>query len=213
VVPFQSVNHQSAGPPVPPLHAEASKEVFFGSLSAENLWLVMFLVYFFTLQSSYSKTCGARHRITNCSRCSHVFQCGSHSVSSGRRELCVHAFELGTVAWYMHLLQGVPTLLLWSVVCCLQFCASIMTKAKHFHCQGMLHGIHGGGSHGFVHGIKVTMSTELTLLILSWVIFICSVVSGISPLIRYLYNLTPIRVATWSKAWMVVGIYSVFMCG
>jgi hypothetical protein len=172
----------------------------------------MFLVYFFTLQSFHSKTCGARHRITNCSRCSHVFQCGSHSVSSGRRELCVHAFELGTVAWYMHLLRGVPTLLLWSVVCCLQFYASRMTKAKHFIvkecCMASMEVAH----------MDLFMVSKWPCL-LNWLCtnpllshFVYSVVSRISLLIRYLYNLTLIRVALWSKAWMVVGIYSVFMC-
>jgi hypothetical protein len=80
------INHWTAGPPVPLLHAAASEEAFYGGLLAEQLLGGMFLVYFFAVQSCHGKTCGATHRITNYSWCSHVFQCGSHSVSSGMRE-------------------------------------------------------------------------------------------------------------------------------
>jgi hypothetical protein len=54
------------------------------------------------------------------------------------------------------------------VVCPLPFYTSqtgahVLTKAKWFHGQGMLHGILGDDSDGFVHGIAVPMSIELTL--------------------------------------------------
>jgi hypothetical protein len=38
-----------------------------------------------------------------------------------------------------------------------------LAKAKCLHCQGILCGILGDDSHGFVHGIRVAMSTELML--------------------------------------------------
>jgi hypothetical protein len=160
VVPFQS---QWTTDQQDPLYhccmQQPVKKCPLGVCQQNNLWVLMFLVYFFTLQSSHSKTCGTTHKITNCSWCSHTFWYGSRLVSSGRRELCLYA--RWSEIWISCMVY--PHLPLCSVVCCLEFYTSRRTKAKHFHCQGMFHGIHGGDSHGFVHIIRVTMSIEPTL--------------------------------------------------
>jgi hypothetical protein len=44
---------------------QPSKLCSLGVCQQNNLLVVMFLVYFFTLQSHHSKTCGATHRIKN----------------------------------------------------------------------------------------------------------------------------------------------------
>jgi hypothetical protein len=54
--------------------------------------------------------------------------------------------------------------------------AHVLTKAELFHIQGMLHGILGGNCRGFVRGIRVPMSVELTcysssLLVILYVLF------------------------------------------
>jgi hypothetical protein len=59
-------------------------------------------------------------------------------------------------------------LLVYSVVCPLPFQTArgsglFLAAAKHLHCQGILHGIVGDDSRGFVHGNRVDMSIELTL--------------------------------------------------
>jgi hypothetical protein len=133
--------------------------------------------------------CGPTHRITNCSQCSHVFRCSSPSAPSGRTKSCLHAFKLGTFARHIYTCCKVPPPLpLHSVVCPLPFytCgrnAHVLTKAKRFHCQGMLHGILGGDSHEFVYGIRVAISVELnSVLFYSLRHFKCIVVSFLDPL-------------------------------
>jgi hypothetical protein len=58
-------------------------------------------------------------------------------------------------------------LLLHSVVCPLECHTSgssshFLTIAKRFYCQEMLNGILGGDSHGFVHGISLSVERSTT---------------------------------------------------
>jgi hypothetical protein len=102
----------------------------------QNFCVVIFVLYFFTLWSRHCKTYGLTHRITNCSQWSHVFPCCNPSPPSGSKKLCLHAFELGTIAWHIcGYCKSFPYLLLHSVVCPLPFdtcqrCPHVLTNAK-----------------------------------------------------------------------------------
>jgi hypothetical protein len=100
-----------------------------------------FVTYFLILWSHHGNICGPTHRITDCWQLSHVFRCGTPPASSGRRKLCLHAFELGTIAWHVCICCKVPTpaptqcgVHIWKECPCFD-------KCRTFHGQGMLHGI------------------------------------------------------------------------
>jgi hypothetical protein len=143
-----------------------------GVSQQNSLWVVMFLASL-PIHFVMARRCGPTHRYWIAVGSALVFQCGGHLALSGSRKSCLLGFRWGMVAWHIcSCCKAFPQLLLHSVVCTLSFHTSgsighFLTKAKSFHCQGMLDGILGDYSHWFVHGIKVAMSVELTLLFFS----------------------------------------------
>jgi hypothetical protein len=100
--------------------------VFFGVYHQNNLCVVIPVLYFFTFYSCHGKTCEPTQRITNCSQCSHVFWCGSHSAPSGSRKSRLNGFELDTIGCR----KVPPCLFLHSAVCPLLFHTS--GRSDHF---------------------------------------------------------------------------------
>jgi hypothetical protein len=108
---------------------------------------VIFVLYFFTLWSRHGNTHGPIHQITNFSHCSHVFWCAIPSAPSGSRKSCLHAFELGTVAWHICICCKWPhvSYTVWCVH--YRFTHSegvpMFLHAELLYAQGTLHGILG----------------------------------------------------------------------
>jgi hypothetical protein len=101
-----------------------------------------------------------------------VFWCGSHSAPSGSRKSYTHSSEAELPDTCAAVCKVFACLLLHSVVCPLECHTSgssihLLTTAKRFYRQGMLHGILGGDSHGFVHGISLR---HYIYIVTDWVI-------------------------------------------
>jgi hypothetical protein len=67
----------------------------------QNVYVVIFVPYHFTLWSRRGKACGLTHGITHCSHWSHVFWSGCPSAPS-RRKSCLQLLTQASVAWCPH---------------------------------------------------------------------------------------------------------------
>jgi hypothetical protein len=137
------------------------KLCFLGVCQQNNLWVVMFLAsssFHLVMTRQWTNQYTAQQIAISSAM---VFWCGSHSAPSGSRNSCLHAFRWGKIAWHIcSCCKVFPCMLLHSVVFPLECHTSgsnshFLTKAVCIYCQGMLHGILGDDSHGFVHGISL----------------------------------------------------------
>jgi hypothetical protein len=151
------------------LHATANEAVFFRSLSAEkplgNVSGLLLYPFILSWQDMGTNTQHNKLQLVQllCSGVAVISlhqEAGNHAYMPSNEahlpDLCApfarRSHTCFYTVWCAHYYVTHPEVM-----------ANFLTKAKLFHCQGMLHGVLGDVLHGFVHGIRVGMSIELML--------------------------------------------------